>query len=45
MKLWQKETKVNSGANKLNQVCWEIPLKAGEEKTIKYSYKTYMRIN
>lgn len=42
---WLKETKVNSSANKLNQVCWEISLKGGEEKTIKYSYKTYLRIN
>jgi hypothetical protein len=42
---WETEERVNlSGSvNKSTQVCWEMDLKAGEEKVITYSYQVYVR--
>lgn len=40
---WQLSPRVQFGytLNKMTDVCWEIKLKAGEQKTIKYSYSFY----
>jgi hypothetical protein len=40
---WQKAPKVQFGytLNKKTDVCWEMKLKAGEKKVIKYSYSFY----
>jgi hypothetical protein len=40
---WQKSPRVQYGyhINSLTDVCWEMKLKAGEQKTIKYSYSYY----
>ena len=32
----------NSGVNATNEVSWNVELKPGEEKKIKYSYSVYM---
>lgn len=42
---WQKAPKVQFGysLNKKTDVCWEMKLKAGEKKVIKYSYSFYTR--
>lgn len=42
---WLKTERVNlSGSiNKTTDICWEMKMKAGEEKIIKYSYEVYVR--
>lgn len=42
---WEAEERVNLGGsvNKTTQVCWEMNLKAGEEKVITYTYQVYVR--
>jgi len=44
---WKKTDKINYSnyLNQSSQVIWETNLKAGEEKTIKYSYKIVVRAN
>jgi hypothetical protein len=34
---------LNNLYNKTNDVCWELELDAGEEKTIEYEYKVFVR--
>lgn len=38
-----EQVNVNNRYNKTNEICWEIELKAGEEKKIEYQYKVYVR--
>ncbi len=42
---WLKSARVNIQIplNKINEVCWEIKLKAGEKKVIEYEYDVYVR--
>lgn len=44
---WKKTDKITFGnyLNKTNAVTWETNVKAGEEKTIKYSYSVIVRAN
>ncbi|MEZ4828117.1 MAG: DUF4139 domain-containing protein [Bacteroidia bacterium] len=37
-----KRVSINPRVNETTDVCWEINLKAGEEKVIKYSYQVYV---
>jgi hypothetical protein len=38
-----KRVNLNNLYNKTNDVCWELELDAGEEKTIEYEYKVFVR--
>lgn len=42
---WLKSARVNIQIplNKINEVCWEVKLKAGEKKVIEYEYDVYVR--
>lgn len=42
---WLKNARVNIQIpfNKINAVCWEVELKAGEKKVIEYEYDVYVR--
>ncbi len=42
---WLKTERVNlnNRYHKMNNVCWEIKLKAGEKKVIEYEYEVYVR--
>lgn len=42
---WLKSGRVNIQIplNKINEVCWEMKLKAGEKKVIEYEYDVYVR--
>ena len=42
---WLVTNKIQQGnnVNKVNKVCWEIEVKAGEEKIIEYDYEVYTR--
>lgn len=38
-----EQVNINAYFNKINNVCWETNIKAGEEKVIDYSYTVYVR--
>ncbi len=44
---WEVTNKIQQqqgrSVNKLNKVCWEVTLKAGEEMVIEYDYEVYVR--
>ncbi|MEZ4776847.1 MAG: hypothetical protein R3D00_26970 [Bacteroidia bacterium] len=37
-----KRVSMNQQVNEVTDVCWELSLKAGEEKVVKYSYQVYV---
>ena len=42
---WLKNTRIYPGyhgLNRINDVCWELKLKPGEEKEVKYTYQIYI---